>query len=101
MEQLRERSREGRKETISKAEYGNREGTHEKSGWRERGKPGSESGEAAPMKPLRGRSGKNGKEETEGPVAGSGEEADERKRKGSGKCGKRKRTQAPEEQLWE
>ena len=66
VEQLRERSREERKETISKAEYENREGTHEKSGGGERGKQGSESGEAAPGKPLRGRNGKNGKEETEG-----------------------------------
>ena len=52
VEQLRERSRAGRKETIRKAEYGNRERKHEKSGWEERGKQGSESGEAAPRKPL-------------------------------------------------
>ena len=38
VEQLRERSREGRKETNSKAEYKNREGTHGKPGGRERGK---------------------------------------------------------------
>ena len=44
VEQLRERSRAGRKETISKAEYGNRERTHERSGGKERGKRGSESG---------------------------------------------------------
>ena len=44
VEQLRERSREGRKETISKAEYENRERTHERSGGEERGKRGSESG---------------------------------------------------------
>ena len=44
VEQLRERSRAGRKETNSKAEYGNRERTHERSGGKERGKRGSESG---------------------------------------------------------
>ena len=66
VERLRERSREGRKETISKAKYENLEGRHGKPGRREGGKPGSESGEAAPIKPLRGRNGKNGKEETEG-----------------------------------
>ena len=40
MDQLWERSEEGRKETNSKAKYRNREGMHEKSGRRERGKPG-------------------------------------------------------------
>ena len=44
VERLRERSRVGRKETNSRAEYENREGKHERSGWRERGKPRSESG---------------------------------------------------------
>jgi hypothetical protein len=44
VEQLRERSRAGRKETNRKAEYGNRERTHERSGGKERGKRGSESG---------------------------------------------------------
>ena len=43
VERLRERSRAGRKETISKAKYGNPEGRHEKSGRRERGNRGSES----------------------------------------------------------
>ena len=43
-EQLRERIKEGRKETNSRAEYRNLEGRHEKSGWRERGDRGSESG---------------------------------------------------------
>ena len=66
VEQLRERSREGRKETIRKAEYENPEGRHGKPGRREGGKRRSESGSAAPGKPLRGRNGKNGKEETEG-----------------------------------
>ena len=44
VEQLRERSRAGRKETISKAEYLELEGRHERSGRREREKRGSESG---------------------------------------------------------
>ena len=44
VERLRERSRAGRKETISKAEYGKPEGLHEKSGRTEGGKRGSESG---------------------------------------------------------
>ena len=44
VERLRERSRAGRKETISKAEYLEPEGRHERSGRRERGKRGSESG---------------------------------------------------------
>ena len=52
VERLRERSRAGRKETNSKAEYGNRERTDGKPAGEERGKPGSESGEAAPIKPL-------------------------------------------------
>ena len=39
VERLRERSRAGRKETISKAKYGNPEGRHEKSGRREGGEP--------------------------------------------------------------
>ena len=68
-----------------KAEYRNLEGRHERSGRRERGKRRSESFRRAPGKPLRGGTGKNGTEEAEGPVAGSGTEADERKRKRSGK----------------
>ena len=44
VERLRERSREGRKETGSEAEYENRERTHERSGGKERGNRGSESG---------------------------------------------------------
>ena len=44
MEQLWERNREGRKETNSEAEYRNRERAHEKSGGKERGNRGSESG---------------------------------------------------------
>ena len=45
VERLRERSREGRKETGRKAEYENRERTHERSGVKERGNRGSESGD--------------------------------------------------------
>ena len=45
MERLWERNREERKETNSKAEYRNLEGRHEKSGRRERGNRGSESGD--------------------------------------------------------
>ena len=45
MERLRERSRVGRKDTNSRAEYGNRERRHERSGWSERGNRGSESGD--------------------------------------------------------
>ena len=44
VERLWERSREERKETNSEAEYRNLEGRHEKSGRRERGNRGSESG---------------------------------------------------------
>ena len=52
-EQLRERIREGRKETISKAEYRNLEGRHEKSGRKERGRARkSKDGEVAPKKQL-------------------------------------------------
>ena len=39
VEQLWERSEEGRKETDSKAEYQNRERVHGKPGRKERGKP--------------------------------------------------------------
>ena len=52
VERLRERNREGRKETNRKAEYENQERMHEKSGRKEWGNAGSESGERAPGKPL-------------------------------------------------
>ena len=59
-------AKQGRtKGNQQKAKYGNRERTDGKPAGEERGKQGSESGEAAPGKPLRGRNGKNGKEETE------------------------------------
>ena len=52
VERLRERSRVGRKETNSEAEYENQERMHEKSGRKEWGNPGSESGKGAPKKLL-------------------------------------------------
>ena len=62
-EQLRERIREGRKETISKAEYRNLEGRHEKSGRRERGDRGSESGDGHRESSCKAEPGREGKEE--------------------------------------
>ena len=90
VEQLRERSRAGRKETNRKAEYGNRERTHERAGGKERGNRGSESGAGAQGKPAVRRNREERKGIQRSPVAGSGSEADERKRKGSGKYGRRK-----------
>ena len=52
VERLWERSRKERKETNSKAEYRNPEGRHEKSGRREGGNRGSESGIGHRKKPL-------------------------------------------------
>ena len=62
-EQLRERIREGQKETISKAEYRNLERRHEKSGWRERGNRGSESGDGHRESNCKAEPGREGKEE--------------------------------------
>ena len=45
VERLWERNWEGRKETNSRAEYENLDGKHERSGRRERGNRGSESGD--------------------------------------------------------
>ena len=46
-------AKQGRtKGNQQKAKYGNRERMHEKSGRKERGKQGSEIGDAAPGKPL-------------------------------------------------
>ena len=61
--QLRERIREGRKETISKAEYRNLEGRHERSGRRERGNRGSESGDGHRESSCKAEPGREGKEE--------------------------------------
>ena len=63
MEQLWERSREERKETNSRAEYRNLEGRHEKSGWRERGNRGSESGDGHRESSCEAEPGREGKEE--------------------------------------
>ena len=63
MEQLWERSREERKETNSRAEYRNLEGRHEKSGWRERGDRGSESGDGHWESSCEAEPGREGKEE--------------------------------------
>ena len=63
VEQLRERSRAGRKETISKAEYGNLEGRYERSGRRERGNCGSESGGGEQGSSCEAELRENGKEE--------------------------------------
>ena len=62
-EQLRERIKEGRKETISRAKYKNLEGKHEKSGWRERGNRGSESGDGHRESSCEAEPGREGKEE--------------------------------------
>ena len=90
MEQLRERSRAGRKETNRKLSTGTgKERMGDQAGENgENRRNESESG--ALRKPLRGGDRKKGKGRTGGQVAGSGEEADERKRTGSGKDRKRK-----------
>ena len=63
MDQLWERSREERKETNSKAKYRNLEERHEKSGWRERGNRGSESGDGHWGSNCEAEPGREGKEE--------------------------------------
>ena len=63
MEQLWERSREERKETNSEAKYRNLEGRHEKSGRRERGDRGSESGDGHWGSNCEAEPGREGKEE--------------------------------------
>ena len=63
MERLWERSREEQKETNSEAEYRNLEGRHEKSGWRERGNRGSESGGGHRESNCEAEPGREGKEE--------------------------------------
>ena len=63
VEQLWERSREERKETNSKAKYRNLEGRHERSGWRERGDRGSESGDGHRESSCEAEPGREGKEE--------------------------------------
>ena len=63
VEQLWERSREERKETNSRAEYRNLEGRHERSGRRERGNRGSESGDGHRESNCEAEPGREGKEE--------------------------------------
>ena len=62
VERLWERSREERKETNSEAEYRNLEGRHEKSGRRERGNRGSESGDGHWESHWEAEPGREGKE---------------------------------------
>ena len=66
VEQLWERSEEGRKETDSVAEYQNREGMHGKPGRRERGKPRKRKRRRSTEEAtVRRRQEEKGKEETE------------------------------------
>ena len=65
VERLRERSRAGRKETGRKAEYENRERAHERSGGKERGNRGSESGDGEQGSICEAELWENGKEERE------------------------------------
>ena len=62
MERLWERSREEQKETNSRAKYKNLEGRHEKSGQRERGNRGSESGDGHRESSCEADPGREGKE---------------------------------------
>ena len=62
VERLWERSREERKETNSEAKYRNLEGRHEKSGRRERGNRGSESGIGHRESSCEAEPGREGKE---------------------------------------
>ena len=66
MEQLWERSEEGRKETYSEAEYRNRERMHGKPGRKERGKPKERKQDRSTEEAtVRRRQEEEGKEETE------------------------------------
>ena len=66
MEQLWERSEEGRKETDSEAEYRNRDGMHGKPGRRERGKRKKRKRKTSTEEAtVRRRQEEKGKEETE------------------------------------
>ena len=66
MEQLWERSEEGRKETYSEAEYRNRERMHGKPGRNERGKPRKrKQNRSTEEATVRRRQEEKGKEETE------------------------------------
>ena len=63
VERLWERSREERKETNSEAKYENLGGRHERSGRRERGDRGSESGGGHRESNCEAKPGREGKEE--------------------------------------
>ena len=66
VEQLWERSGEGRKETYRVAEYRNRERTHGKPGRKERGKPKERKRERSTEEAtVRRKQEEKGKEETE------------------------------------
>ena len=66
VEQLWERSEEGRKETDRKAEYQNRERMHGKPGRKERGKPRKrKQNRSAEEATVRRNQEEKGKEETE------------------------------------
>ena len=66
VEQLWERSEEGRKETYSEAEYRNRERMHGKPGRKERGKPKDRKRERSTEEAtVRRKQEEKGKEETE------------------------------------
>ena len=80
MEQLWERSQEGRKETNRKPSTKNRERRHEKSGREERGKPKKRERKGAPKKThCEGETGRKRKGRNRGQVARTGKEVDERK----------------------
>ena len=66
VEQLWEAKRGRAKGNEQKAEYRNREGTHERSGGRERGDRGSESGDGHRESSCEAEPGREGKEEAEG-----------------------------------
>ena len=69
-----------------KAEYLKAEVKHGKPGGTEVEKPGSRKAERQhPKSSCEAKRGRRGKEETEGQVARTGREADERKRNGRGK----------------
>ena len=66
VDQLWERSEDGRKETYSEAEYRNREGMHGKPGRRERGRPKERKRERSTEEAtVRRKQEEEGKEETE------------------------------------
>ena len=102
VEQLWERSQEGRKETNRKPSTKNRERKHEKSGWKERGKPKKRKRKGAPKKThCEGETGRKRKGRNRGQVARTGKEVDERKRIEREKPEGESKREALEEQLRE